>query len=170
VLTILQIKSAKPAERAYKLADTGGLFVLVQPNGSKLWRYKFRLDGVEGLQALRAFPLKAQMVLHRLWRRHRGTTPHPLRQHAPRMRQHLLGTRRTVLAIDIAHQQRTSSASTATTEEEEDSDMANSGLCRAGLPETGAPRRSAVVRVRRRPQAASARPASAQTLTARTTW
>jgi hypothetical protein len=52
VLTTLQIKSAKPAERAYKLADTGGLFVLVQPNGSKLWRYKFRLDGVEGLQAL----------------------------------------------------------------------------------------------------------------------
>jgi len=52
----LQIKSAKPAERAYKLADTGGLFVLVQPNGSKLWRYKFRLDGVEGLQALGAFP------------------------------------------------------------------------------------------------------------------
>ena len=56
VLTTLQIKSAKPAERAYKLADTGGLFVLVQPNGSKLWRYKFRLDGVEGLQALGAFP------------------------------------------------------------------------------------------------------------------
>ncbi len=34
----------------------GGLFLLVQPNGSKLWRYKFRLDGVEGLQALGAFP------------------------------------------------------------------------------------------------------------------
>jgi hypothetical protein len=57
------------------------------------------------------------------------------------MRQHLLGTRGTVLPIDIAH----SSASTATTEEVEDSDMANSGLCRAGLPETGAPRRSAAV-------------------------
>jgi integrase len=56
VLTTLQIKSAKPAERAFKLADAGGLFVLVQPNGSKLWRYKFRLDGVEGLQALGAFP------------------------------------------------------------------------------------------------------------------
>lgn len=56
VLTTLQIKSAKPAERAYKLSDTGGLFVLVQPNGSKLWRYKFRLNGVEGLQALGAFP------------------------------------------------------------------------------------------------------------------
>jgi integrase len=56
VLTTLQIKSAKPAKRAFKLSDAGGLFVLVQPNGSKLWRYKFRLDGVEGLQALGAFP------------------------------------------------------------------------------------------------------------------
>jgi integrase len=56
VLTTLQIKSAKPADRAFKLADAGGLFLLVQPNGSKLWRYKFRLDGVEGLQALGAFP------------------------------------------------------------------------------------------------------------------
>lgn len=56
VLTTLQIKSAKPTERAFKLADTGGLFLLVQPNGSKLWRYKFRLNGVEGLQALGAFP------------------------------------------------------------------------------------------------------------------
>ena len=56
VLTTLQIKSAKPTARAFKLADTGGLFLLVQPNGSKLWRYKFRLNGVEALQALGAFP------------------------------------------------------------------------------------------------------------------
>ena len=38
ILTALKIKTAKPAERAYKLADAGGLFLLVQPNGSKLWR------------------------------------------------------------------------------------------------------------------------------------
>ncbi len=56
MLTTLQIKSAKPAERPYKLSDAGGLFLLVQPGGSKLWRYKFRLNGVEGLQALGAFP------------------------------------------------------------------------------------------------------------------
>jgi integrase len=56
MLTVLKIKTAKPAERAYKIADGGGLFLLVQPNGSKLWRYKFRLHGVEGLQALGAFP------------------------------------------------------------------------------------------------------------------
>lgn len=56
MLTTLKIKSARAAERAYKLADTGGLFLLVQQNGSKLWRYKFRVNGVEGLQALGAFP------------------------------------------------------------------------------------------------------------------
>ena len=92
--------------------------------------------------------LQAQTVLHRLRRRHRGAAPNAMRQGAPRLRQHLLGTRRTVLTMDIG----------------------NSGLCRAGLPETEAPRRSAAVRVRRRPQAASVRPASAQTLTARTAW
>ena len=52
VLTTLQIKSAKPAERAYKLADTGGLFVLVQPNGSKLWRYRYRIAGRENLYVI----------------------------------------------------------------------------------------------------------------------
>lgn len=56
MLTALKIKTARPTERPYKIADSGGLFVLVQPNGSKLWRYKFRLQGVEGLQALGAFP------------------------------------------------------------------------------------------------------------------
>ena len=56
MLTALKIETAKPAERAYKIADGGGLFLLVQPSGSKLWRYKFRLQGVEGLQALGAFP------------------------------------------------------------------------------------------------------------------
>lgn len=56
MLTTLQIKSAKPAERAFKIADAGGLFLLVHPSGSKLWRYKFRVNGVEGLQALGSFP------------------------------------------------------------------------------------------------------------------
>lgn len=56
MLSTLQIKSAKPRSRAYKLADAGGLYVLVQPSGSKLWRYKFRIGRIEGLQALGSFP------------------------------------------------------------------------------------------------------------------
>ena len=50
--------------------------------------------------------LQKQVVLHRLRRRHRCTAPHPLRQHPPRLGENLLGTRGTVLTIDIAHQQR----------------------------------------------------------------
>lgn len=56
MLTTVKIKTAKPQERPYKLADSGGLYLLVQPNGSKLWRYKFRINGVEGKRALGAFP------------------------------------------------------------------------------------------------------------------
>jgi integrase len=55
-LTDLKIKSAKPAERAYKLSDGGGLFLLVKPSGGKLWRWKYRLDGKENLFAIGAFP------------------------------------------------------------------------------------------------------------------
>ncbi|NDP49279.1 MAG: tyrosine-type recombinase/integrase [Sulfuriferula multivorans] len=56
MLTTLKVKTAKPQERAYKLADSGGLYLFVQPNGSKLWRYKFRINGKEGKRALGAFP------------------------------------------------------------------------------------------------------------------
>lgn len=56
MLTAVKITSAKPAAKAYKLADNGGLYLLVQPKGAKLWRYKFRLGGVEGLDALGSFP------------------------------------------------------------------------------------------------------------------
>lgn len=56
MLSAVQIRSAKPALRPYKLADSGGLFLLVQPSGSKLWRYKFRVGGIEGLDSLGVFP------------------------------------------------------------------------------------------------------------------
>ncbi|HEY6020009.1 MAG TPA: tyrosine-type recombinase/integrase [Candidatus Paceibacterota bacterium] len=51
-LTYTRIETAKPKEKPYKLADGGGLFLLVNPNGSKLWRYRYRLDGKENLFAL----------------------------------------------------------------------------------------------------------------------
>ena len=51
-----QAEAAKPGLRPYKLHDRGGLFLLVKPNGSKLWRWKFRLGGVERQASLGAFP------------------------------------------------------------------------------------------------------------------
>jgi hypothetical protein len=40
-LTELEIKNAKPKEKPNKLTDGGWLFLLVNPNGSKLWRLGF---------------------------------------------------------------------------------------------------------------------------------
>jgi integrase len=55
-LTENQAKNAKPLERAYKLADSEGLFLLVQPNGAKLWRMKYRFAGKEKLLSFGAYP------------------------------------------------------------------------------------------------------------------
>ncbi|WP_340624485.1 Arm DNA-binding domain-containing protein, partial [Stenotrophomonas maltophilia] len=42
-LTDFKIRGAKPAEKPYRLSDGGGLFLEIRPNGSKLWRYAYRL-------------------------------------------------------------------------------------------------------------------------------
>lgn len=55
-LSARAVETAKPLDRPYKLADGGGLHLLVQPSGSKLWRYKFRINHVEGLLAIGAYP------------------------------------------------------------------------------------------------------------------
>lgn len=41
-LNARQIETAKPKEKAYKLADGGGLYLEVTPRGSKYWRMKYR--------------------------------------------------------------------------------------------------------------------------------
>jgi hypothetical protein len=55
-LTNTQAKNAKPDAKPYKLADGGGMFLLVQPNGSKYWRLKYRFGGKEKLLALGVYP------------------------------------------------------------------------------------------------------------------
>ncbi|UCV30396.1 integrase arm-type DNA-binding domain-containing protein [Ferribacterium limneticum] len=55
-LTDTAIRTAKPTEKPYKLADEKGLFLLVSPNGSKWWRLKFRIDGKEKLLSLGVYP------------------------------------------------------------------------------------------------------------------
>ncbi|MEO6967858.1 MAG: tyrosine-type recombinase/integrase [Rhodanobacteraceae bacterium] len=49
-------KVAKPKSAPYKLADGGGLYLLVNPSGTKLWRYKFRLQGKEQTYSLGSYP------------------------------------------------------------------------------------------------------------------
>jgi len=50
------IRRTKATERPCKLFDGGGLFLLVKPNGSRLWRMKYRFAGKEKLLALGAYP------------------------------------------------------------------------------------------------------------------
>lgn len=56
LLTDLKVRSAKSTDRDWKLSDGGGLFLLVKPNGGKLWRWKYRLQGKENLFAIGGFP------------------------------------------------------------------------------------------------------------------
>lgn len=55
-LTDSAIKVAKPKDKPYKLSDALGLFLLINPNGSKLWRLKYRVEGREKLLAVGAYP------------------------------------------------------------------------------------------------------------------
>ena len=55
-LTELEIKKAKPEAKPYKMGDSGGMYLLVQPNGSKYWRLKYRYLGVEKTLALGIYP------------------------------------------------------------------------------------------------------------------
>lgn len=55
-LTDLKIKKAKAKEKPYKMYDALGLFVLINPNGSKLWRQKYQLNGKERLITHGSYP------------------------------------------------------------------------------------------------------------------
>ena len=55
-LTNTEVQKAKPADTPVKLADGRGLYLLVQPSGSKLWRWKYRFLGKEKLMALGQYP------------------------------------------------------------------------------------------------------------------
>ena len=56
-LTDFAIRKAKAQEKPFKLADGGGLHLLVQANGSKLWRLKYRFAGKEKLLSLGPYPV-----------------------------------------------------------------------------------------------------------------
>jgi hypothetical protein len=41
MLTYIQINAAKPREKAWTLSDSQSLYLVIQPNGSKLWRFNY---------------------------------------------------------------------------------------------------------------------------------
>jgi integrase len=55
-LTDTVIRNAKPRDKDYKLADSAGLYLLVTRAGGRLWRLKYRADGVERKLSLGKYP------------------------------------------------------------------------------------------------------------------
>ena len=51
------LAKAKPKLKQYKIPVEKGLFLLVMPNGSKLWRFRYKWAGKEHLLALGPFPV-----------------------------------------------------------------------------------------------------------------
>jgi Arm DNA-binding domain len=47
MLTNAVISASKPREKPFKMSDGGGLYLLVNPSGSRWWRFKFRVHGRE---------------------------------------------------------------------------------------------------------------------------
>jgi integrase len=55
-LSATAIAKATAKEKPLKLFDGGGLFLLIQPSGSKWWRFKYRFHGKEKLLSLGVYP------------------------------------------------------------------------------------------------------------------
>jgi Arm DNA-binding domain len=79
-LTDTAIRGTKPGEKPFKVYDRDGLFLLINPGGSKLWRWRYQFAGKEKLMALGEYPLvglaqarEAHLVARKL--RASGTDP-----------------------------------------------------------------------------------------------
>ncbi len=55
-LTALAVRQAKPRNAPYKLFDERGLFLLVNPKGSKLWRFKYHYANKEKQLSFGPYP------------------------------------------------------------------------------------------------------------------
>lgn len=55
-LSNTKIESSHPNDKPFKLADEKGLFLLVNPNGSKYWRLRYRFNGKEKSLSIGIYP------------------------------------------------------------------------------------------------------------------
>lgn len=55
-LTDLAIRRSKPKDKPYTLNDGNGLSLLIEPNGSKGWRLRYRFSGKAKLMSLGTYP------------------------------------------------------------------------------------------------------------------
>jgi len=57
MLTDTQIRNLKPADKAKKYSDGGGLYLYISTTGSKLWRMAYRFHDKEKLLSFGAYPI-----------------------------------------------------------------------------------------------------------------
>jgi Arm domain-containing DNA-binding protein len=55
-LTDTEIRRSRPAEKPYKLSDSGGLHLLVTSSGGRLWRWKYRFQSIEKQMSFGSYP------------------------------------------------------------------------------------------------------------------
>lgn len=55
-LTDTKVRAAKPEANDYSLVDGDGMSLLIKPNGSKYWRFRFRFGGKQHLMAFGVYP------------------------------------------------------------------------------------------------------------------
>ena len=56
MLTEAKIRALKPRARLYRVADAGGLCIEIPPNGSRLWRFRYRFDSNARMLSFGAWP------------------------------------------------------------------------------------------------------------------
>ncbi|WP_298194208.1 integrase arm-type DNA-binding domain-containing protein [Metallibacterium sp.] len=56
MLTDTKLKTQRPRATLYRLADGNGLCIEVPPNGSRLWRFRYRFSGTARMLSLGAWP------------------------------------------------------------------------------------------------------------------
>ena len=55
-LTDTMLRNLKPADKPYRKADGGNMFIEVKPNGSRLWRMAYRFGGKQKLLSFGSYP------------------------------------------------------------------------------------------------------------------
>jgi integrase len=57
MLTDTKIKTLKPKEKRFRIADSNGLVLEVKPNGAKYWRYRYRFEGKANMIGMGEYPI-----------------------------------------------------------------------------------------------------------------
>lgn len=56
MLTDTKLRSLKPRDKVYRLADANGLCIEVRPSGARIWRYRYRFAGKANMLTIGDYP------------------------------------------------------------------------------------------------------------------